>query len=152
MSGCTGLTIGYGQGMSRDKLSAVSKLMGRMDLCMLTTITSHGRLASRPMSNNGEVEYDGTSYFFTWEDSRMAQDISANKHVQLDFRAEKRFLFLAVQGEARVLHDKRVMKDHWHKELEQWFKDGLDTEGLVMLVVDAKRIQWWGEEDGSIEL
>ncbi len=118
---------------------------------MLTTVTSYGRLASRPMSNNGEVEYDGTSYFFTWQNSRMAQDIAANKHVQLDFRAEKRFLFMAVQGEARVLHDKRVMKDHWHQELEQWFKDGIDTEGLVMLVVEARRIQWWGEQDGHIQ-
>ncbi|KEF35687.1 pyridoxamine 5'-phosphate oxidase [Deinococcus sp. RL] len=80
------------------------------------------------------------------------RDIQANKYVQLGFRAEKGFLFVAVQGEARVLTDRRVMKDHWHEELRQWFGDGLETEGLVMLVVDAKRIQWWGEEDGTIEL
>lgn len=130
----------------------LARRMRGMDLCMLTTVSSYGRLASRPMSNNGEVEYDGTSYFFTWADSRMARDIGENHHVQLNFRADKGFLFVAVQGEARVLTDRRVMKDHWHDELRQWFKDGLDTEGLVMLVVDAKRIQWWGEDDGHIEL
>ncbi len=133
-------------------MQGLAAKMRGMDLCLLTTVSSHGRLASRPMSNNGEVEYDGTSYFFTWANSRMVRDIQANKHVQLGFRAEKGFLFVAVQGEARVLTDRRVMKDHWHEELRQWFGDGLETEGLVMLVVDAKRIQWWGEEDGTIEL
>ncbi len=104
------------------------------------------------MSNNGEVEYDGTSYFFTWADSRMVKGITCNHHVQLNFKADKGFLIVAGQGEARVLTDRRVMKDHWHEELKQWFKDGLDMEGLVMLVVDAKRIHWWGEDEGKIEL
>lgn len=133
----------------------MKKLVSRMrglDLCLLTTVSSHGRLASRPMSNNGEVEYDGTSYFFTWADSRMARDIGENKHVQLGFRADQGFLFVSVQGEARVLTDRRVMRDHWHEELRQWFRDGLETEGMVMLRVDARRVQWWGEEDGEVEL
>ena len=138
--------------MSKKDLSAVARKMRGMDLCMLTTVSSFGRLASRPMSNNGEVEYDGTTYFFTWDDSRMAKDIRKNKHVQLNFRADKGFLFVSVQGEARVLRDKRVMKDHWREELRQWFEDGLDTPGIALLRVDAKRIQWWGEEDGEIEL
>ncbi|PTA68009.1 pyridoxamine 5'-phosphate oxidase family protein [Deinococcus arcticus] len=133
-------------------LKALAQKMRGMDYCLLTTVSSHGQLASRPMSNNGEVEYDGTSYFFTWADSRAARDIEKNSHVVLNFKAKKGFLFVAVQGHARVLHDRRVMKDHWHPELERWFKGGLDTEGLVMLVVDARRIQWWGEEDGKIEL
>lgn len=138
--------------MNSKGMKDVAQKMRGMDLCMLTTVSDYGRLASRPMSNNGEVEYDGTSYFFTWADSRMASDIQKNKHVQLNFKADKGFLFVAVQGEARVLTDRRVMQDHWHEELKRWFKDGLETEGLVMLVVDAKRIQWWGEDDGSVEL
>lgn len=137
--------------MTTKAMKDLAQKMRGMDLCTLTTVSDYGRLASRPMSNNGEVEYDGTSYFFTWADSRMARDIRDNHHVQLNFRADQGFLFVAVQGEARVLTDRRVMKEHWHKELEQWFKDGLDTEGLVMLVVDARRIQWWGEDEGQIE-
>ena len=142
----------YDSCMSKRDLSAIARKMRGMDLCMLTTVSSFGRLASRPMSNNGEVEYDGTTYFFTWDNSRMVKDIGKNKHVQLNFRADKGFLFVAVQGEARVLHDKRVMRDHWREELRQWFEEGLDTPGIVMLRVDARRIQWWGEEDGEIEL
>jgi general stress protein 26 len=138
--------------MADKTLAQLAKKMRGLDLCMLTTVTSYGRLASRPMSNNGEVEYDGTSYFYTWADSRAARDIEKNKHVQLNFRAEKSFLFVAVQGEAMLTDDRSAMQEHWHKELEQWFGDGLDTPGLTMIEVKAKRVNWWGEDDGEIEL
>ena len=39
------------------------------------------------------------------------------------------------------------MEEHWLKELEQWFKDGLDTKGIVMIHVKAKRIKYWHNED-----
>ena len=52
--------------MADKTLKDVAELMKDIDLCMLTTTTENGALASRPMSNNGEVEYDGNSYFFTW--------------------------------------------------------------------------------------
>ncbi|WP_309572197.1 pyridoxamine 5'-phosphate oxidase family protein [Deinococcus sp.] len=138
--------------MANKSMAELAKKMRGLDLCLMTTVTSNGRLGSRPMSNNGEVEYDGTSYFFTWEQSRTAKDIAKDKHVQLNFRAEKQFLFVAVQGEATLTDDRDAMKEHWHKELEQWFKEGLDTPGLTMIEVKAKRVNWWGEDDGEIEL
>ena len=104
--------------MSDPKMAALARKMRGMDFCMLATVSSYGRLASRPMSNNGEVEYNGTSYFFTWANARMTRDIEDNKHVMLNFKSDKGFLFVAVQGEARVLHDRRVMAEHWHKVLE----------------------------------
>lgn len=55
-------------------------------------------------------------------------------------------------GEARAWTDRRMMKDLWHEEPRRWFEDGLDTQGLVMLRVDAKRVQWWGEQGGPLEL
>jgi hypothetical protein len=39
---------------------------GRIDFTMLTTRTESGLMASRPMSNKGEVEYRGNSYCFSW--------------------------------------------------------------------------------------
>lgn len=138
--------------MADKTLAQLAQKMRGLDLCMMTTVTSDGRLASRPMSNNGEVEYDGTSYFFTWAESRTARDIDKNRHVQLNFRAEKGFLFVAVQGEATLKGDRAAMEEHWHEELEQWFGEGLDTPGLTMIEVKAKRVNWWGEDDGEIEL
>ena len=75
--------------MSNKELKALAQKMKGLDLCMLTTVTSYGHLGGRPMSNNGEVEYDGTSYFFTWADSRMAQDIDAEIDADLEKQVAK---------------------------------------------------------------
>ncbi|MVN87285.1 pyridoxamine 5'-phosphate oxidase [Deinococcus sp. HMF7620] len=138
--------------MAKPSMKALAQLMRGLDYCLLTTVTSYGHLGSRPMSNNGEVDYDGTSYFFTWAESRAARDIEKNKHVQLNFQAQKRTLFIAVQGEATLTSDREAMEPHWQSSLEQWFKDGLDTPGLTMIQVEARRIKWWGEEEGELEL
>ncbi|GAC1417344.1 MAG: hypothetical protein NVS9B7_20860 [Flavisolibacter sp.] len=50
--------------MAKKKLETIIKLMRKLDTCMMTTRTGRGTFNSRPMSNNGDVTYDGNSYFF----------------------------------------------------------------------------------------
>ncbi|MGF1621559.1 MAG: pyridoxamine 5'-phosphate oxidase family protein [Rhodomicrobiaceae bacterium] len=138
--------------MSAKSLSDLSKQMRKIDITMLTIHTDDGEIAARPMSNNGEVEYDGNSYYFTWNKSRMVTDIKRNSRVLLSFQGKKG-LFVAVQGEAGVIRDKKRFKEHWTSDLDQWFEDGADTKGLVMIKVVATRIDYWdGEENGEVEL
>ena len=40
-------------------------MMRDLDFCMLTTHAADGGLHARPMSNNGEVEFDGDVWFFS---------------------------------------------------------------------------------------
>jgi general stress protein 26 len=138
--------------MSEKTLSDLSKQMRKIDIAMLTTHTDDGEIAARPMSNNGEVEYDGNSYYFTWDKSRMVTDIKRNSKVLLSFQGKKG-LFVAVQGEAGVIRDKKRFKEHWTSDLDQWFEDGVDTKGLVIIKVVATRIDYWdGEENGEVEI
>lgn len=138
--------------MAEKTLQDVSKIMKDIDICMLTTTTSNGMLASRPMSNNGQVEYDGNSYFFTWEGSRMVSDIELDNCVNLTFQGEKD-IFISVAGKAEVTRSKDKMSEHWVAELDQWFEEGLDTPGLAMISVKAKQIKYWqGMEDGEVKL
>jgi general stress protein 26 len=51
-------------------LGEISKRMAGIDIAILSTHTKGGQIANRPMSNNGDVEYDGTSYYFTYEQAR----------------------------------------------------------------------------------
>ena len=44
-------------------LPELSKKMAKMDFAMMSTVAMDGGLTARPMSNNGDVEYDGVSYF-----------------------------------------------------------------------------------------
>lgn len=138
--------------MSGMTLSELSKRMREIDIAMLTTHTEDGELAARPMSNNGDVEYDGTSYYFTEEDSRMIDDIERNPKALLSFQGKDGF-FIAAQSEASVIRDKKEFKEHWTDNLNQWFEDGIDTKGLVMIKVSATRIDYWdGEENGEVTL
>jgi general stress protein 26 len=43
-------------------LKDLAEKMRGIDIAFLATKTDDGELASRPMSNNGEVEHDGDSY------------------------------------------------------------------------------------------
>ena len=138
--------------MAKMTLKDISKKMRKINLCMMTTITEKGMTASRPMSNNRDVEYDGNSFFFTFEKSRLIKDLSLNDHVSMSFSAPKRF-FISVSGRAKVIRSKKAMEEHWVKGLEKWFEDGLDTPGIAMIQVRASRIKYWHkEEEGEVKV
>jgi general stress protein 26 len=52
--------------MKKVSLKKIADKMKNLDICMMTTQDGRNVYHSRPMSNNGKVEYDGNSYFFTY--------------------------------------------------------------------------------------
>ncbi|MGQ2910039.1 MAG: pyridoxamine 5'-phosphate oxidase family protein [Aliihoeflea sp.] len=138
--------------MPAKSLSDLSDKMREIDIAMLMTRTDGGTIAGRPMSNNGDVEYEGDSYYFTMSDARMVADIEADPNVSLAFQGDDMFM-VAVQGKAEIMRDKAAFEDHWNPDLDDWFEDGVDTEGLVMIKVSAERVHYWdGEENGEVKL
>lgn len=138
--------------MPAKSLSDLSDKMREIDIAMLMTRTDGGAIAGRPMSNNGDVEYDGDSYYFTMSDARMVADIEADPTVSLAFQGDDMFM-VAVQGKGEIVRDKATFEDHWNPDLDDWFEDGVDTEGLVMIKVSAERVHYWdGEENGEVKL
>ena len=142
-------------------LTDISKSMKDIDFCMLVSRGEDGSLAGRPMSNNQEVEYEGTSYFFTDDTTRMVDDIARDPSVGLTYQGSAGLkgivgapgLFVHVEGETNIIRDKARFEEHWDKSLDRWFKQGVDTPGLVMLEVVAKRIHYWdGEDEGEVKL
>jgi general stress protein 26 len=109
---------------------------------MMTTQTGRGTLNSRPMSNNGDVKYDGNSYFFTYEQSQKVKELTANPQVQLSFNGADD-LYISVIGKAKLIRAKSRLAEHWQPSLAQWFKEGLETPGIVMIHVKAATIKYW---------
>ncbi len=132
-------------------LKKLAEKMRDIDTCMLGTHTAGGTMGARPMSNNREVSYDGTAYYFTWKNSRMARDIGRDNTVLVTYQGAKG-MWVAVQGRATVSTDKALMLEHWDPEVERWFEQGVETPGLAMLVVKATRINYWTFEDGDGEI
>ncbi|MEM5518229.1 pyridoxamine 5'-phosphate oxidase family protein [Henriciella sp. AS95] len=138
--------------MSQLSLEDISKKMKKIDITMMSTHTSGDEIASRPMSNNRDVDYDGTSYYFAMDDTRTVSDIGKNRNVGLTYQGDGGFQ-IALEGDAELVRDKSEFESHWNPDLDKWFEDGVDTDGLVMIKVDATRIHYWnGRDEGEIKV
>ena len=138
--------------MSDKTLPDIAEKMRDIDITMLSTKTDGGAIAARPMSNNRQVDYDGDSYYFTWAQSRMVEDIQRDPKVGLAFQGKKGFS-VAVEGQAEVVKEKASFAEHWTKDLDDWFEQGVDTPGLVMIKVRAERVHYWdGEDNGEVRV
>ena len=143
--------------MSKKSLTDIAKEMAGIDIAILSTHTENGEIANRPMSNNGDVTYDGTSYYFTYEQARAVSDIQRDPNVALGFSSEGGIfsdgIYVAVEGTAELIHDKTAFQQHWTSDLDKWFDKGVDTPGIVLIKVRAKRATYWkGREEGEVEL
>lgn len=142
--------------MSELTLHDLAKKMAKLDYTMMTTRCLDGGTTSRPMSNNGDVEFDGDSYFFAYESSRKITEIRADPEISLTFTGAAGMLggpplFVALEGTASLIDDKATFEEHWTKDLDRYFPEGLDTPGIVMIKVHAKRIRYWdGGDEGTI--
>lgn len=139
-------------------LEELSKQLKKTDFCMLNTNGESGGITSRPMSNNGDVEYNGDSYFFSYEETRKIGEIDRNHDVGLTFTAPPSLLgkpgiFVAVTGDAGIIRDKQQFEEHWVSDLDRWFPQGIDTPGIVLIKVSARFIEYWdGEDNGRITI
>ncbi|HYJ53222.1 MAG TPA: pyridoxamine 5'-phosphate oxidase family protein [Allosphingosinicella sp.] len=144
--------------MAERTLADVAEKMRDIDFCMLSTRADNGAIAARPMSNNREVDYDGDSWFFTCDETRMVEEIAANPQVGLTFQGKAGMLglrpfFLAIEGRAELIRDKGQFAEHWTKGLDLWFEKGIDTPGLVLIRVHGERAHYWdGGDEGELLL
>ena len=144
--------------MSDMSLKELAKKIGDIDFTMLSTRAQGGQIASRPMSNNGDVEFDGDSYFFSYENTHTIDDIKRDPNVGLALQGKagllgKPPLFISIEATAELIGDKTTFEQHWQKELDRWFPQGVDTPGIVLIKAHAERITYWdGEEQGDVKV
>ena len=144
--------------MAEKTLAELAEKMKDIDFAILSTKTRSGAVAARPMSNNRQVDYDGDSYFFTCDETGTVADIEGDPQVGLAYQAKSGMLgmrpfFLTIEGRAELIRDKASFEEHWTKDLDRWFEDGIDTPGLVLIRVQAERLHYWdGYDEGELAL
>ena len=142
--------------MTKMTMKDIATRMGKIDHADFLTKTTGQRLASRPMSNNKQVEYDGDSFYFGRDSSRMYADLQTDRNVVLTMQSaggeDADALMLTIQGKAELIDDQTEFEAHWHGDLDAYFENGVDTDGLILVKVKADRITWWmGRDQGEIE-
>jgi general stress protein 26 len=142
--------------MNAMSMKDLAKKVSDIDFTMLSTRAENGEIGARPMSNNGD-EFDEDSWFFTWKDSRMAEDILRDPRVGLSLQGKggilgKPPIFISIEATAELIEDKAIFNFHWNADLEKWFKQGIETPGLVLIKAQANRIKYWdGESEGEVK-
>lgn len=138
--------------MTDRNLAEIAEKMRDIDVAMLSTHTQAGAIAGRPMSNNQDVDYDGSSFYFTWDKSQVVEDIERDANVSLAFKGDDGF-WVAVEGKAEIIRDKVAFEEHWTDDIDEWFEQGTDTPGLAMIKIEAVRAHYWdGEDEGEVTL
>ena len=144
--------------MAKLELAEIAEKMRDMDFTVLSTRTAGGTIAARPMSNNRQVDFDGDAYFFTCDETGTVADISRDPNIGLAYQAKSGMLglrpfFVTVQARAELIRDKARFEEHWTKDLDRWFEQGVDTPGLTLIRARAERLHYWdGYEEGELVL
>ena len=134
-------------------IKQVADMMRDLDFCMLTTQSADGGLRARPMSNNGEVEFDGDVWFFSVTDSRKVADIASDPRVELSFADPEQFLFISMSGDASIVRDADKKRELWVDDIEEWFDGGPESEEIVLIKVTPTTIHYWrGEDEAELTL
>jgi general stress protein 26 len=139
-------------------LAELAEKMKDIDFAILSTRTASGAIAARPMSNNRQVDFDGDSWFFTCDETGTVADVEGDPRVGLAYQSRSGLLgmrpfFLTIEGRAELIRDKALFAEHWTRDLDRWFKQGLDTPGLTLIKVKAERLHYWdGFDEGELEL
>lgn len=132
--------------MKNVSLKALAEKMRGLDFCMMTTQDGRNSFHTRPMSNNGKVEYDGNSWFFAYEDSNKVKQIENNSKVSLVYQNDD-MLFIECFGSASIIRRKSILEEKWVDDLNRWFPQGLETPGVCLIKVEASRVQFWHKEE-----
>ena len=137
----------------REAISTIAEHLREIDICMLATRGEDGELHARPMSNNGKVDWDGSSLFFAPADGRLVAEIERDPAVVTTYRAADRFAWVALSGRASLVDDAGEKRRNWLEDLDRWFPNGPDDPNVALIRVDATYAQWWTEQgDGVADL
>ena len=138
--------------MASLSLATIARQMRELDICMMVTQSKRGSLNSRPMSNNRDVTYKGDSWFFTYEKTQKIKDLENTSQVSLNFEGPKD-LYISITGKAKLIRNKAMFAEHWDDSLNQWFPEGIDTKGIVLIHVKGTRLKYWQRsKEGELKL
>ena len=135
---------------SEGDIKKLARLIKGINFGMLTTYDADGRLYSRPMSHNGDVEFDGDVWFFTYANSHKVHEIQARPQVNVSFSDPKDQTYVSLAGRAELVQDKEKIKELWTPSLKAWFPDGVDTPDIALLKINTEKAEYWDSPSSPV--
>ena len=131
-------------------LKKIRSMIKDIDFCMLTTVDEHGRLHSRPMSTNGEVDPNGDLWFFTYGQSHKAAEVRRNQQVNVSYAEPSKQNYVSMSGGAVLVRDRDEIRKRWKPALKAWFPKGADEPDIALLKVSVERAEYWDAPSSAV--
>ena len=126
-----------------ESVKKIADLIKSIDFGMLTTLDAEGRLHSRPMSSNKEVEFDGDVWFFTYASTPKVYEIENKPYVNVAFSDPKTQTYVSLSGRAELVRDQEKIKQLWQPSLKAWFPNGVDEPDIALIKINADQAEYW---------
>jgi len=123
----------------RDKLR---KILNDAKTAFMVTRTTTGGLHGRPMVT---VQIDSdldTLWFPTDRDSGKVRELATDSEVCLGYTNSTGSEWASVNGRARIVDDRALIKELWNPIWKNWF-DGPDDPKLTLIGVAPESAEYW---------
>jgi general stress protein 26 len=135
--------------IAQENLRKLADLIQGIKVAMLTTTADDGTLRSRPMVTL-DAEFDGTLWFFTQAGAPKVAQVAHEGQVNVSYANPERQRYVSVCGAARLVEDRRRIKELWRPALKTWFPNGPDGADLALLRVDAESAEYWDGPSSAV--
>lgn len=127
----------------QEAVAKIVALIKDIEFGMLTTTDAEGRLHSRPMSTNKQVEFDGDVWFFTYASTPKVYEIENKPYVNVAFSNPRSQTYVSLSGRAELVRDRAKLEELWKPELKAWFPRGLDEPDIALLKINTDQGEYW---------
>ena len=104
------------------RVEELRKLIGDIEIAMMTTRRADGHLVSRPMAIQKEAP--GADFWFvTARDTDKVLELTQDAHVNLGFYKDRTREFVSVSGTAVLTDDRDLIRRLWAPDWKMWFED-----------------------------
>src|SRR5436190_10081927 len=126
----------------RDDKQKIWDLIKNAHSALLVTVGRDGGLDSRPMGCL-QTKFDDTLWFLTFRHSPKLHEIDNNDRVLVSYAKPSRYEYVSVSGRAKVVEDKRRIKELWFEGLRVWFPNGPDDPEIALISVEVDEVKYW---------
>lgn len=126
------------------KLNELYDLIKNMDVAIMTTRSSDGRLVSRPMATQQQSAMSDL-WFVTNIETHKVDQIENDPNVSIAYFNSDTMEWVSVSGKATITQDRAKIKELWEPDWKAWFGDeggerdgSADDPRLALIYVDTE--------------
>lgn len=128
-------------------IERVWRMMEQISTCMLVSHEG-GRIHARPMHARPR-ESERAIYFLTSTNGRKDDELREDAQVCLSFADPREGKYLTVQGVARVLNDRELIRALWNTAAQAWW-NGPDDRTVRAIEVTPDSAEFWDRPHGLV--